>query len=99
MSDANREAWCLWCDKPGHLTTECWSTHGLNTPAALELRRLSLAASPVSTGADARAAVRGERVVIQLDTLIGLPVTEIEEGIVRLQREYYAAMSDEAGKV
>lgn len=37
------ERWCLWCDKAGHQTHECWSTHGVNTPEARELWRLSAA--------------------------------------------------------
>jgi hypothetical protein len=32
--------YCLACQKEGHRTTECWSTHGLNTPADWELHRL-----------------------------------------------------------
>lgn len=39
------ETYCLACNKPGHLTTDCHSTHGLNTPAARELFRLVRAAS------------------------------------------------------
>ena len=38
------ETYCLACDKVGHLTTECHSTHGINTPAARELNRLCRAA-------------------------------------------------------
>jgi hypothetical protein len=34
------ETYCLACGKLGHLTTDCWSTHGLNTPEARELFRL-----------------------------------------------------------
>jgi hypothetical protein len=34
------ERYCLACDKLGHLTNECWSTHGMNSPAARELFRL-----------------------------------------------------------
>lgn len=37
--------YCLLCEKIGHQTTECWSTHGLNTDRALELKRLCDAAS------------------------------------------------------
>lgn len=35
------ERYCLFCNKDGHLTHECLSTHGLNTPAARELARLA----------------------------------------------------------
>lgn len=35
--------YCLHCEKTGHQTTECWSTHGLNTARDLELYRLSTA--------------------------------------------------------
>lgn len=41
----NPERYCLACEKLGHLTTECHSTHGLNTPAARELFRLTQAAN------------------------------------------------------
>lgn len=34
-------SYCLWCSKEGHRTTECHSTHSLNSPQALELSRLS----------------------------------------------------------
>ena len=47
-----REAYCLACDKPGHLTTECHSTHGLNTPAARELFRLIRTASQPAAQAE-----------------------------------------------
>ena len=34
------EKYCILCDKLGHLTTQCWSTHGLNTPRNREIFRL-----------------------------------------------------------
>jgi hypothetical protein len=34
------ERYCLGCQKLGHRTEECHSTHGLNTPEARELFRL-----------------------------------------------------------
>jgi len=37
---------CLFCNKEGHLTNECWSTHAINTPAQKELARLAYLASP-----------------------------------------------------
>lgn len=37
------ERYCLWCDKDGHQTHECRSTHAINTPAARELARLTAA--------------------------------------------------------
>ena len=42
------ERYCLACDKDGHRTDECWSTHGINTPQARELFRLVRAAAPVT---------------------------------------------------
>lgn len=38
--------YCLLCEKGGHRTDECWSTHGLNTPRDQELFRLARLASP-----------------------------------------------------
>lgn len=44
------ETFCILCNKLGHLTTECHSTHGLNTPYAREVFRLVRAATePLST--------------------------------------------------
>ena len=41
MTDEHTERYCLACEKSGHLTTECYSTHGLNTPRDRELFRLT----------------------------------------------------------
>lgn len=46
------ERYCLACEKLGHLTTECHSTHGLNTPAARELFRVIRAASDLQQAAE-----------------------------------------------
>lgn len=46
VAGPNLEAYCLWCEKRGHFSRECWSTHGLNTPAAKELGRLCDIAQP-----------------------------------------------------
>lgn len=35
------ERYCALCEKPGHFTDECQSTHGLNTPYSRELFRLA----------------------------------------------------------
>lgn len=35
------EKWCLFCDKAGHQSHECWSTYGDNTPRSNELLRLA----------------------------------------------------------
>lgn len=35
-----QEKWCLYCDKAGHQTHECWSTQAINTPEQRELARL-----------------------------------------------------------
>ena len=40
MTDEHTERYCLACEKLGHLTNECHSTHGLNTPRDRELFRL-----------------------------------------------------------
>lgn len=37
------EKYCLWCQKLGHFSTECWSTAGLNTPSSREIHRLCVA--------------------------------------------------------
>jgi len=39
------EKYCICCDKEGHYTNECWSTHGLNTPYDREIDRLCQLAS------------------------------------------------------
>ena len=47
---ADAETYCLFCEKVGHRTNECWSTHGINTPRSRELFRLSRAAgAPAKT--------------------------------------------------
>jgi hypothetical protein len=57
------ERYCLVCEKSGHLTTECQSTHGLNTPEDRELHRIcALAASVASPAAPASPVVPGELV-------------------------------------
>ncbi len=38
--ETDGEKWCLNCDKAGHVTNECYSTHGLNTPRDREISRL-----------------------------------------------------------
>jgi len=48
---------CLFCNKEGHLTNECWSTHAINTPAQKELARLAYLASPSSQPAEKAEAV------------------------------------------
>lgn len=41
MSDHMQQArWCLYCDSATHFSHECRSTHGINTPQAVELHRL-----------------------------------------------------------
>ena len=35
------EKWCLNCDKAGHATNECYSTHGLKLPGAQPLKQLT----------------------------------------------------------
>lgn len=37
----NDENYCLVCEKAGHRTEECWSTHGYNTPRDKEIFRLA----------------------------------------------------------
>ena len=44
-------SYCLMCEKDGHRTDECWSTHGLNSPRDHELFRLARSTAP--TGAQA----------------------------------------------
>ncbi|MFJ3047021.1 hypothetical protein ACIPEN_14415 [Herbaspirillum chlorophenolicum] len=39
------ERYCMFCEKPGHRTAECHSTHGLNTPRDRELSALARAAA------------------------------------------------------
>lgn len=46
------ERYCLACEKLGHRTDECHSTHGLNTPAARELFRLVRLAHGVAASAE-----------------------------------------------
>jgi hypothetical protein len=40
-TDPRVAIYCLHCEKEGHRTTDCWSTHGLNTPRSLEIARLT----------------------------------------------------------
>ena len=40
MDDEQTERYCLFCEKPGHLTSACHSTQGLNTPRDREMFRL-----------------------------------------------------------
>lgn len=39
--------YCLHCQKEGHRTTDCWSTHAVNSPLDRELARLIAAAQAV----------------------------------------------------
>jgi hypothetical protein len=39
-ADGELPKFCIFCDKPGHSTDACWSTHGLNTLQDVELQRL-----------------------------------------------------------
>lgn len=39
-AERDNERYCLLCEKLGHITNECRSTHGVNTPAAREIFRL-----------------------------------------------------------
>ncbi len=55
------EHYCLVCEKAGHLTTECRSTVGLNTPANRELMRLCHAALNAATTHPQAAPVLDER--------------------------------------
>ena len=41
MTDEHTERYCLACEKIGHMTNECHSTHGLITPRDRELFRLA----------------------------------------------------------
>lgn len=36
----NSESYCILCEKEGHLTTDCHSTHGVNDPRSREIFRL-----------------------------------------------------------
>lgn len=37
------ESYCLWCEKLGHFTVDCHSTHGINNPRNREIFRLAAA--------------------------------------------------------
>jgi hypothetical protein len=61
------ERWCLLCDKFGHLTTECHSTHGLNTPAARELHRLCRLAHAATPLVQPAQPIQGDQALSQGD--------------------------------
>jgi hypothetical protein len=60
----NGVRYCLFCEKEGHRTSDCWSTHALNTPAQRELARLAdraSAADRAARGEAGRALPKGQK--------------------------------------